>query len=114
MLPADIIATTAKAFCTSIDEIMGPRYAKNIGQARAAAVFVLREHRVSSKISFERIAALVGSRDRKTIWYWWLKSQELRHNNACFRLLTDTLLAVAVCPPRPASFGQSTTLGESV
>lgn len=99
MIPSEIIEHTASAFLTTPTALVAPGGCRNVRQARAAVVFVLREHRQTSKLTFDHLAQKIG-RPRKTAWYWWLKALELRKRNGRFRLLTDALLAIAVLPVR--------------
>tara|TARA_R100001132_G_scaffold14489_1_gene13109 strand:- start:93 stop:419 length:327 start_codon:yes stop_codon:yes gene_type:complete len=99
MTPIEIIEMSAAMFRTRPDALVSRASARNIGQARAAAVFVLREHRQTRKLRFSRIAILL-KRDTKTIPYWSSKAACLRDASPSFRLATDALLMGALCPPR--------------
>ena len=105
MTPPEIVDFCASSFRTTPEAIRSRKSARNIGQARCAAVFVLREHRQVSKLPFARIGQLVA-REPRTLWYWWRKANGMRRDNPNFRLATDALLAVVVCPPRKSGAEQ--------
>lgn len=101
-LPNDILSRCADAYLTTPYDIIRGGNARNVGRARAAAVFVLRECRQTSKITFDRIAEITGRSDGKSVWYWWERANALRASDPRFRLMTDALLAVTICPPAHA------------
>lgn len=99
-IPSDILALCARAYFTSPRDVIRGSRGRNIGRARAATVFVLRECRQVNKIAFSRIATVTGHSAGKSVWYWWLRAKKLRDSDERFRLMTDALLAASICPPR--------------
>lgn len=99
MIPREILVAAAAAFQTTPDAILGRASARNIGRARAAAVFALRESRQEVPLTFDRVGRHVG-RSAKSVWYWWQRALRLRNTDPRFRLVSDALLVVAVSPPR--------------
>ena len=99
MTPSEIVAACAHVFRTDAQTLRSAASARTIGQGRAAAVFVLREYRQSSKLTFDQIARLLN-RETQSIWYWWIKARDLRARSPRFRLATDALL-VSACYAAP-------------